>query len=246
MNKTACIIIIGNEILSGKTQDLNVRYIANRLSDIGIDLIKVIIIRDIEEEIIEAVKESTSKYNYVFSTGGIGPTHDDITTESVAKAFNKKIITSEIALKKIKEFYDNKGEELNQYREKMANIPEGADLIKNDITKAPGFKIDNLFVLAGVPSILQNMFGYVEKYLDIGDAILQKKIIVNIGESSIAKILEDTANKYKEVDIGSYPFEKEGRFLTEVVFRGTNKEIINKAYDIVKISLDNKNIKYTL
>lgn len=246
MYPKACILIIGNEILSGKTQDKNINFIANRLSYLGIDLCEVRILRDIEQEIIDAVLDVKDKYNYIFTTGGIGPTHDDITSKSIANAFKVDLVRNEKAYNDIKSFYNSIGEELNIYREKMSLIPEGADLIDNDLTKAPGFKIQNIFILAGVPEILQNMFSYVEKSLSRGSNIYSKKILAYIGESKIAEILENTQIKFSNIDIGSYPFKENEHYFTEIVIRSRDERNVNESLDILKSYLISKKIIFKL
>jgi molybdenum cofactor synthesis domain-containing protein len=230
METTSAIIIIGNEILSGKTQDKNVSFIAKRLAAIGISLTEVRIIPDIEDVIIDTVNILRKKNTFVFTTGGIGPTHDDITAKSIAKAINTELCLNKEAHKQISDFYKSIGEELNIYRERMAMIPKGAELIDNDLTKAPGFRIENVFVLAGVPKILENMFSYVEQKLPKSDPICTKILDVSIGESKIAGILEDIQEKFKDIDIGSYPYETDFGYNTEIVFKGKSKLSIEEAY----------------
>ncbi len=239
---TAAIIIIGNEVLSGRVQDKNVEFIAKNLSQKGIALKEVRIIPDIEEYIIEAVNLLKSKYSYIFTTGGIGPTHDDITSKSIAKAFGSEYVRNEEAYIQIKEYYEKKGQKLNEAREKMAYMPAPARLINNDLTKAPGFVIENIFVLAGIPEIMQNMFAYVLGQLKSATKIESKNIKIYIGESLVAKDLENVQNKYPNIDIGSYPFlfgqEKPG---TDIVFRSNNKEDIDNAYIELKNIFISKN-----
>jgi molybdenum cofactor synthesis domain-containing protein len=149
-NRTASLLIIGNEILSGKTQDKNLNYIAKKLADIGITFVEVRVVRDIESEIVEAVNALRKKYDYVFTTGGIGPTHDDITIDSISAAFGKKVVVNEIAKAKLEEYYKTRGSALNEARLRMAKFPEGAELIENPLTAAPGCRIENVFILAGI------------------------------------------------------------------------------------------------
>lgn len=244
---TASILIIGNEILSGRIQDKNVQFIAKRLADLGISLKEVRVIPDIEKDIIEAVNLLRQKYTYLFTTGGIGPTHDDITVESVAKAFGVDVKIHEETLKKIEEFYKNRGQELNKAREKMAYFPVGAEFINNDLTKAPGFKMENVFVMAGIPEIMNNMFSYVEGFLERSNKIESLSLKVFQGESMIAEDLSNLQNKYPEIDIGSYPFtvsldtnlrefriNENTKHATDVVFKGSNKINLDKAYNELK------------
>lgn len=241
---TASILIIGNEVLSGGVQDVNVKFIASRLTLIGIDLTEVRIIPDIKDVIIFSVNELRKKNNYLFTTGGIGPTHDDITAESVAEAFKVKLVRNEIALKTIEEHHLSIGIRLNSSREKMAYIPETASLIINDISKAPGFRIENVFVLAGFPDIVTSMFKYVEESIETSDPILSKTLKVSKGESFFAQELGNIQSSFKSVDIGSYPIYKKGNEVTDIVFRGKSSQQIEKAIKELKLTLDQKNIKY--
>ena len=172
----AALIIIGNEILSGRTKDKNLAYLAEWLNEIGIQLYEVRVIRDDESEIIDCVNLLRKKYNYVFTTGGIGPTHDDITTESIAKAFKVDLETNPEALRILKGYY--KEGELNEARLKMTLLPQGAELVENPVTKAPGFKMENVFVMAGIPSIMQGMLEGARKFLEVGSKMTSKSIDV--------------------------------------------------------------------
>lgn len=244
---TAAIVIIGNEVLSGRVQDKNVEFIAKGLSEKGIILKEVRIIPDLEEYIIDTVNFLRAKYSYIFTTGGIGPTHDDITSLSVAKAFGSEYVRNQEAYAQIKDYYEKKNMPLNEAREKMAYMPSNAKLINNDLTKAPGFVIENLFVMAGIPEIMQNMFSYVLEQLKSSEKIESKNIKIYIGESLIAKDLEIIQNKYPDIDIGSYPFlfgyEKHG---TDVVFRGNNREALNNSYEELKSIFISKNYEFEL
>ena len=202
--KKAGIIIIGDEILSGRTLDNNSNYIAKKLIKAGINLDEIRVIHDDETYIIDTVKKFHKKYDYVFTTGGIGPTHDDITSKSIAKAFKKKYCFNSEALKILKKYYPEG--EFNRGRKKMAKMPEGVELIPNPLTVAPGFIIKNIFVLPGVPSIMNKMFEYVLNKIEKGSP---KKIITiktNLFESVIAEDLTNIQKKYSECSIGSYPY----------------------------------------
>ena len=216
----AALIIIGNEILSGRTKDKNLAYLAEWLNEIGIQLYEVRVIRDDENEIIDCVNLLRRKYNYVFTTGGIGPTHDDITTESIAKAFNVELETNPEALKILQSYY--KEGELNEARLKMTLLPKGAELVENPVTKAPGFKMKNVFVMAGIPSIMQGMLEGAKIFLKIGNKMTSKSIDVFMPESYVAEELSKIQDNYPEVEIGSYPFNKEGQFGTSLVMRSAN------------------------
>ncbi|PPR46940.1 MAG: CinA-like protein [Alphaproteobacteria bacterium MarineAlpha5_Bin9] len=201
---TAGIIIIGNEILSGRTHDKNSNFIAKHLIKSGIQLSEIKIIPDNKKIIIDTVKDYRKKFNYVFTTGGIGPTHDDITTESIAKAFKKKVILNKEAYKILKNHYSNK--RLNTGRKKMAMLPEGCKLILNPLTSAPGFIIKNIYVLPGVPSIMEVMFKSILIDLKKGKKTVSITLKTDLFESKIAKKLSNIQKKFPDFDIGSYPY----------------------------------------
>ena len=201
---TAGVVIIGDEILSGRTQDTNSNFIANKLVKVGIKLEQIRTIQDNQKTIIETVKEFHESYTYVFTTGGIGPTHDDITSESIAIAFNKEFCFHKEAFKILEDYYP-KGE-FNEGRKKMAKMPASSELILNPITVCPGFSIENVFVFPGVPEIMKKMFVGVLKNIKKGES---KKIITintNLYESLIAEKLSIIQEKYPECSIGSYPY----------------------------------------
>ena len=222
-NKKASILLIGNEILSGSTQDANLAYLASKLAELGIRLVEVRVVEDDYEAIIEAVNHLRQRYDYLFTTGGIGPTHDDITAEAIARAFNKPLALNEKALALMNEFYQTRGK-MNSGRRKMAMIPEGAELILNKVSAAPGFKIDNVFILAGVPRIMQYMFDNLRPLLESAAPIVACKLIVLSGESSISEELTTLQGQSPEVAIGSYPKRNEKLGLyTELVFRSQDQ-----------------------
>lgn len=222
----AALIIIGNEILSGRTKDKNLAYLAEWLNEIGIQLYEVRVIRDDEKEIIDCVNLLRKKFNYVFTTGGIGPTHDDITTESIAKAFDVELETNPEALKILQGYY-KKGD-LNEARLKMTLLPKGAQLVENPVTKAPGFKMDNVFVMAGIPSIMQGMLEGARVFLETGTKMSSKSIDVFMPESFVATELSQIQDNYLNVEIGSYPFNKDGKFGTSLVMRSTDLEALDR------------------
>ena len=222
----AALIIIGNEILSGRTKDKNLAYLAEWLNEIGIQLYEVRVIRDDEKEIIDCVNLLRKKYNYVFTTGGIGPTHDDITTASIAKAFNVELETNPEALNILKGYY--KEGELNEARLKMTLLPQGAELVENPVTKAPGFKIENVFVMAGIPSIMQGMLEGAKIFLEIGNKMSSKSIDVFMPESVVAGELSKIQDNFSNVEIGSYPFNKEGKFGTSLVMRSADLQALDR------------------
>ena len=201
---TAGIIVIGDEILSGRTQDSNSNFIAKNLLKEGIKLEEVVVIKDDKKTIIDRVNNYSQKYSYVFTTGGIGPTHDDITSESISEAFNLEYQVNKDAFKILDNYYP-KGE-FNESRQRMAMMPNGSELILNPMTAAPGFNIKNVYVLPGVPEIMQIMFLELIKKLKKGKPKLVITINTNLYESKIAFFLKDIQNKYKDSSIGSYPY----------------------------------------
>ena len=238
----ASLIIIGNEILSGRTQDKNLSYLANWLNEIGIQLGEVRVIRDEEEIVVETVNYLRSTYDYVFTTGGIGPTHDDITSLCIAKAFGVELEINTGALGILKEYY--KDSELTDARMKMTKMPVGSELIENPVSRAPGFKMDNVFVLAGIPSIMQGMLEGAKKHLTGGEVVKSKSIDVFTPESNVADALTGLQNKYSEVEIGSYPFNKENRFGTSVVMRSSDEAKLDKCESDLKELMKNYDTKY--
>lgn len=228
----ACLIVIGNEILSGRTQDSNIRFIATELGKIGVILAEVRIIPDITEDIVNTVKSCSEKFDYVFTTGGIGPTHDDITTAAVAKAFGLKVVRSAEAEQILEKHYGR--EKLNAARLKMADVPDGARLIYNPVSAAPGFVISNVYVMAGVPDIMQAMFAEVKGELKGGAKILSKTIAVYLTEGFIAAGLSEIQNNFTDVEIGSYPFIKNGRLGASIVCRSADVVRLGACYDELK------------
>jgi len=224
---SAALIIIGNEILAGRTHDTNTPWIAARLTDYGIVLGEVRIIPDIEQEIIFAVNELRPKFDYVFTTGGIGPTHDDITTESIARAFGVDLVRDEKAFQMLEEHYGL--EELTPPRAKMSLIPVGATLIPNPVTAAPGFIMENVHVMAGVPRIMQAMLDHVLGAIKAGKPILSNTIACTLTESAIAIDLTALQEKYADIQIGSYPHYRGGVMGLSLVLRGTNRGHLEEA-----------------
>ena len=238
----ASLIIIGNEILSGRTQDKNLSYLANWLNEIGIQLSEVRVIRDEEEIIVETVNHLRSVYDYVFTTGGIGPTHDDITSLCIAKAFGVELEVNSGALSILKEYY--KDGELTDARMKMTMMPKGSELIENPISRAPGFKMENVFILAGIPSIMQGMLEGARKYLKGGDIVKSKSIDVFTPESTVADVLTNLQKKYSDVEIGSYPFSRDNRFGTSLVMRSSNLSTLDACDMELKDLMKNYDTKY--
>jgi len=229
----AAIIIIGNEILSGRTQDVNVVNISNWLNGLGVKLDEVRVIPDVEKIIIKTINEVRKKFKYVFTTGGIGPTHDDITSKSISKAFNDKYCYHPKAYKLLENYYE-KGK-FNIGRKKMAKMPKNASLIYNPSSAAPGFYIKNVYCLPGVPSILKSMLGGLNNKIIGGSKILSKTLSLQTVESEISIPLEIVQKKYKELEIGSYPFFKQGKIGVSLVMRSKKIKLIKKCTsDIMK------------
>ena len=219
MTITAAILVIGDEILSGRTKDKNIGYIAEYLTNVGIDLREVRVVPDVEEEIIAAVNALRQRYTYLFTTGGIGPTHDDITADSVAKALGVAISEDPRAIKLLLERI--KLEDLNEARRRMARIPHGAELIENAVSKAPGFMVENVIVMAGVPSIMQSMLDNVAPRLKTGAKMLVESIDTGgLPEGAYAAGLTEVAKAYPSLSIGSYPSFIDNRFRNQIVVRG--------------------------
>ena len=236
MTSTAGIIIIGDEILSGRTKDTNINWIANQLNTIGVKLMEAKIIQDDKSIIIKNVLEYSHKFTYVFTSGGIGPTHDDITTESIAEAFGKELEKNEKAMSLLANHYKISNIEFNKARQKMAIIPKNASLINNPVSVAPGFKIENVYVFAGVPKIMQGMFHSIKDELIGGVIIKSKTVTCNIGEGLIANHLKYFEDKYNDVKIGSYPYFNPNGFGTSVVIRSKNIKTIDKIIEeLIKI-----------
>tara|TARA_R110002095_G_scaffold133784_2_gene116104 strand:+ start:1571 stop:2332 length:762 start_codon:yes stop_codon:yes gene_type:complete len=208
-NPTAGIILIGNELLSGQTVDLNLNYIAKKLFDHGVDLCETIVIPDLEDEIIRVVRDYSKRFTYVFTTGGIGPTHDDITAETLSKAFGRKHVRNEEAHQILVAKYGEKN--LTDSRGRMTMMPEGVELILNDSTGAPGFRVENVFVMAGVPTIMHAMFESALTLIPKGEK--RRKVIVSckVYESRLAPGLHSIQDAYPQIEIGSYPHWIEGK-----------------------------------
>lgn len=232
---TAAIVVVGNEILSGRTQDKNVAYIAQKLADIGINVAQVRVIPDIEAEIVDAVNYLREKYTYVFTTGGIGPTHDDITSASVATAFGRKFERNSDALKRLRDHYK---EELNDARARMADMPRDVVLIDNPVSAAPGFSIENVFVMAGVPAIMQAMFDNVLPQLKQGKPLKTRTISTHLPEGKIAYGLGQIQVDHPHVSIGSYPFFHEGQVGVSLVLRADDDFALQKAVHAIKNMLE--------
>ena len=218
---TAGIIIIGNEVLSGRTQDTNLAYMGKQLDALGIRIMESRVIPDVEQTIIDTVNHFRQTYTYVFTTGGIGPTHDDITSAAIAKKFETKLEKNAEAVKLLEEYSEPGG--VNKARMKMAYIPEGAKLIDNPLSGAPGFQMENVFVMAGVPVIMRLMFDGITDRLTGGDPIITFNVATNIGEGVFAEDLSKLQDQYPDISLGSYPFFRQRKLGVNLVMRSTNK-----------------------
>ncbi|WP_128513912.1 competence/damage-inducible protein A [Tabrizicola thermarum] len=221
-NPTAAILVIGDEILSGRTRDSNLHFLAQELTRIGIALREARIVGDVHAEIVEAVRALSGKYTHVFTSGGIGPTHDDITADAVAEAMGAAIGHRADAMALLQAHYDRAGLPFNEARQRMARIPEGATLIDNPVSTAPGFTIGNVHVMAGVPKIFEAMVASVLPKLTGGPPLLSQSLRVNRGEGEIAAEFGALAAEFPDLSMGSYPFIQNGAHGTNLVIRGTD------------------------
>ena len=229
--KTASIIIIGNEILSGRTQDTNSNYLAKILVEKGISLKEIRVISDDHSTIENVINSESTSKDYVFTSGGIGPTHDDITAEAIANCFDVPLVVRDDAVELLAMNYENGKKDLNAARLRMARIPKGAKLIKNKISGAPGFIIKNVFVMAGVPQVFEVMVQEIISDIKSAAPILSKTIRVFKKESEISEKLWNYADKYKNVSIGSYPFNTSGVFGVEIVLRHSDRILLNNVFN---------------
>lgn len=228
-NPTAAMLVIGDEILSGRTRDANMYFLAGELTKIGIDLSEVRVVPDDATEITDAVNAMRGKYTYVFTSGGIGPTHDDITADCVAAAFGVGIDVRDDARAVLATNYANGVDDLNPARLRMARIPDGASLIDNSVSKAPGFSMENVHVMAGVPRVFIAMVGWLLPQLQHGAEVVSASVRVDLPESAIAGPLGKIALEFSDISIGSYPFEEDGKFGANLVARGTNAARVKQA-----------------
>jgi molybdenum cofactor synthesis domain-containing protein len=231
---TAAMVVIGNEILSGRTQDLNVAFVGTGLNEIGVQLLEVRVVPDIKEEIVAAVNALRTKFDYVFTTGGIGPTHDDITAESVAAAFGKQAVYHPTSYAILEATMQRRNIEFTEARKRMALAPEGADVIENDLGVAPGFVMENVYVMAGVPQVAQSMFRAAAPHLRRGRVKKSRSIATHLAEGTIAAGLEAIQKDYESADIGSYPFyNAPGGHGTTLVVRSFEETDLNGAGDAI-------------
>jgi len=237
-NPTAAMLVIGDEILSGRTRDANTNHLARNLTQHGIELKEVRIVADEAEAIAGAVRSLSRQYDHVFTSGGIGPTHDDITADCIAAAFDRPIGIRDDAHAILKAHCDAFGLELNAARLRMARIPEGATLIENSVSAAPGFTLDNVHVMAGVPTVFRAMVATVVSKLARGAPILSRTLRVDVGEGTIAERLGALNDDFPDLSMGSYPFRQDGVHGTNIVIRGTDPARLDRAMTRLKEVVD--------
>ncbi|MFO8127848.1 competence/damage-inducible protein A [Yoonia sp.] len=228
-NPTAAMLVIGDEILSGRTRDANMHYLAGQLTERGIDLKEVRVVSDDAPAIVAAVKALSSGFDQVFTSGGIGPTHDDITADCIAAAFGTHIDVRDDARALLQAHYDRSGQELNAARLRMARIPDGAALIDNPVSIAPGFTLGNVHVMAGVPTVFKAMLASILPTLTGGAPLLSRTLRLMKGEGDIAGPLALFAQEHPDLSVGSYPFQKDGIYGSNVVVRGSDATQLDKA-----------------
>ena len=229
---TAAVIIIGNEILSGRTKEANLSYLASKLGEVGIRVMEARVVPDVEATIADAVNTCRARYAYVFTTGGIGPTHDDITARCIASAFGVPFGRNQEAERRLLAYYDPA--QVNEARMSMADMPEGVSLIDNPVSVAPGFRLENVYVLPGVPKILQAMVDGLVPNLEGGTPIVSRALTVYAAEGEMAATLEGVQNDFPDLDLGSYPFFRQGRFGTTLVSRGADAARVEAAHAALK------------
>ena len=234
---TAAILVIGDEILSGRTKDKNIGYIADYLTNIGIDLREVRIVPDVMEEIVEALNALRARYSYVFTTGGIGPTHDDITADAVAQACGVELYEDGRIIAAMLERI--KPEDLNEARRRMARVPRGGDLVPNPVNKIPGFRIGNVITMAGVPMIMQAMLDSVAPTLETGVKLTMHAIDAGLPEGQYATPLADIAKAHETLSIGSYPSYVDGAFRNQIIVRGREPQEVATAAEEIEAMLAN-------
>ncbi len=242
---TAAILVIGDEILSGRTKDKNIGYIADHMTAIGIDLREVRVVADIEAEIVDAVNALRARYTYVFTTGGIGPTHDDITADCIAKAFGVGIEHHPEVKKLLIDSFQRPGVEPTEARLRMARIPLGADIVENRLSVAPGFMLENVIVMAGIPTVMHVMLDAVTPRLKTGAKMLSIEIELLRPEGEVAELFGEAQAEFRDVSMGSYPFNREARvYGTVLVLRSTSPERLAAAEANLKARLTAKGIPF--
>jgi len=224
---TAAVLLIGDELLSGRTKDANLGFLCEKLTALAIEVREARVVADVEDDIVEALNALRSKYDYVFTTGGIGPTHDDITADCVAKAFGVGIDHHPEALELLHANY--RPEQINAARMRMARVPDGGELVRNKLTWAPGFRLGNVFVLAGIPSVMQAMFEQLAPSLERGRPLISRTVRADMGEGDLAQGLQVIQDRFAQVSIGSYPFQENGRFGSNLVLRSKDEAALERA-----------------
>jgi molybdenum cofactor synthesis domain-containing protein len=222
LSVTAAVLVIGDEILSGRTKDKNIGYIAEYMTNIGIDLREVRVVPDVMDEIVDALNALRARYTYVFTTGGIGPTHDDITADAVAKAFGVELYEDQRIIEAM--LTRMKPEDLNESRRRMARVPKGGELVPNPVNKIPGFRIGNVIVMAGVPMIMQAMLDSVAPTLETGVKLTMQSVDADAPEGAYAAALGDIAKARENLSIGSYPSYVDGKFRNQIIIRGRDPQ----------------------
>ncbi len=228
-NPTAAVLLIGNEVLSGRTKDKNLGFIADYMTAMGIDLMEARVVADDEGDIAAAVNALRARYTYVFTTGGIGPTHDDITADAIGKAFGLMVDHDPRAKQILLDYFKEIGREANEARLRMARMPVGASLIENAVSKAPGFRVGNVFVMAGVPKVMQAMMDAIAPQLTKGAPVISMTVNFQGGEGDVAKPLGSIQDKYPGLSLGSYPYESPQGFATNLVVRGRDAAEVEAA-----------------
>jgi len=228
-NPTAAMLVIGDEILSGRTRDANMHHLAQALTGAGIDLKEVRVVSDDARAIVDAVRALSEAWDTVFTSGGIGPTHDDITADAIGAAFGASVDVRDDARALLAAHYEKSGSELNAARLRMARIPEGATLIENPVSVAPGFSLGNVHVMAGVPAVFQAMVASVLPTLTGGAPLVSRTLRVDRGEGDVAETLGGIAARWGDLSIGSYPFQRDGRYGTNIVVRGADTDRVDAA-----------------
>ena len=239
--KTSSIIIIGNEVLTGKTLDTNSNFLCKNLHEIGIECKEISVIQDIEKNIIEKVNLFRKNFDFVFTTGGIGPTHDDITSKSIAKAFKDKLVLNKLAKSRLEKHYSD--EPITKARLKMAYLPSKATLIDNPVSIAPGFSLDNVHVFPGVPKIFEIMFKEFIKGIAKQKKFFKKNITTEIPEGIFAEYVGKIQKKYADVEIGSYPYFKKKSFGVSLIIKSDDKKLTDEVCDLIYKYLEKKNGK---
>jgi molybdenum cofactor synthesis domain-containing protein len=232
---TACVLIIGNEILSGRTQDVNLKFLATTLGQWGIQVREARVVPDVPREIVTAVNETRRRYDYVFTTGGIGPTHDDITADCIAAAFDVDLVLNAEIAERIQR--RPAPPDVMASRLRMARVPEGATLIDNPTGGPQGFRIENVFVMAGIPAVMQAMLSSLDGKLQGGPLVRGRSVTAYVGESQIAEALRHIQNRHPNLDLGSYPFFRDDRYGTSLVLRGTDEAELDAALEEVKAAI---------